>query len=298
MGINSAFGALLVRAKQNGTSFARTVTIGRQSLAIPRDELAVMAQRLKIPMPDRSSIAADGFGDDFLRRFLGVETLTSIDYSHYQGASIIHDLNMPVDASLHRSFDALIDGGTVEHIFDIKQTLTNYMNMVALDGSIFIYTTSNNLCGHGFYQFSPEFFYRVFNNANGYVVENISLIETPLLSVEVSRRQRCFDTQDPAELGQRVQIVNDKPVMVFVHARRVDDEPPFQQPPLQSDYKLKWKKKERLVDDSRESGEQTAAPSRQREFQYVSFWEEQRRSMKQRRKNALKNRRFFKEFVP
>ena len=39
MGLNTSIAKLLVRARLHGVSFARTGTIGRQSLAIPKKDL-------------------------------------------------------------------------------------------------------------------------------------------------------------------------------------------------------------------------------------------------------------------
>jgi len=36
-----------------------------------------------------------------------------------------------------------------------------------------IHTPASNLCGHGFYQFSPELFYRALNATNGFEVERM-----------------------------------------------------------------------------------------------------------------------------
>ena len=124
----------------------------------------------------------NGFADDFFRLLLGAESIKSIDYSDYEKVDIIHDLNTPVPENLHGAFDAVVDGGSLKHIFDVKQVLTNYMNMTKVGGCLFIVTTANNLSGHGFYQFSPEFFYRVFGHANGFIVNDVILIECPLLS--------------------------------------------------------------------------------------------------------------------
>ena len=54
-----------------------------------------------------------------LLKLLGVVDLTVIDYSSFEGANYIHDLNYPVSANLSGRFDLVIDGGTLEHIFNL-----------------------------------------------------------------------------------------------------------------------------------------------------------------------------------
>jgi hypothetical protein len=287
MGINSSFGTLLVRARRQGARFDALVSIGRQSLAIPIAQLQAMAAGLGTPIDDRARFAADGFAEDFFRQLLGARAVISIDHSAYQKADLVHDLNRPIPQDLRRQFDAVIDGGSLEHIFDIRQVLANYMNMVKVGGHLFIMTTANNLCGHGFYQFSPELFYRVFGDANGFAVKDVILIETPLLSVEASRHQRFFRVADPAAVGRRIQLVNRTPVMIFVNAVRIGDDEPFDIPPLQSDYGRKW-----------QSRGVAQAPATAPRFAHLSVASELRRRWRQWRRNRLGNRRFFEALDP
>src|SRR5512147_468500 len=240
MGITASTAALLARAREGGAWFDQTATIGRQSLALSDADLAKLARRLNIPEPDWTAFAVDRFCEDFFRHFLGARQVTSFDVSDYQNASVVHDLNRPIPPEYTEQFDALVDGGTIEHIFDIKQVLRNYMSLVRVGGNIFICTTANNLCGHGFYQFSAEFFYRVFSETNGFRVEQVCMIETPFHLVEKSPRQRIFEAADPMSVGKRMVIVTDKPVSIYVHARRIADRPLFAQLPCQSDYRAGW----------------------------------------------------------
>ena len=284
MGLNTSIAKLLVRARLHGVSFARTGTIGRQSLAIPKKDLKAIARKLGVRGLDWSRFATNGFADDFFRSLLGSETLQSIDYSDYEGVDIVHDLNAPVPETLHGAFDALVDGGSLEHIFDVKQVLANYMNMVKVGGCVFVVTTANNMCGHGFYQFSPEFFYRVFGHANGFIVNDTILIEFPLLSVETSRHQRCFRVVDPAKIGQRIELITSKPVLIFVHATRISNEEPFREIPLQSDYRAKWQP----AKAPQEQVDETVEP-----FRYLTAMEEFKARLREGRENSLANDRFF-----
>lgn len=288
MGINTSFANLLVQARLQGVEFSDTLTIGRQSLTIPRRELSRMAARLGLG--DTGPFDEHDFAEHFLSDFLGARSVRALDYSDYQQAEIVHDLNQPLAPELHNAFDTLIDGGSIEHIFDIRQVLANYMALVRTGGSIFILTTANNLCGHGFYQFSPEFFYRVFGSGNGFETREVVLIESPLLSVEKSRHSHYFHANNPAEVGKRIQLVNCRPTMIFVHARKISDQPPFSAPPLQSDYSdSKWDKKR--LGTTADNGP-LATPGDT--FRFLSPWQEWQRRLRQKRKNSHRNKRFFK----
>jgi hypothetical protein len=108
-----------------------------------------------------------------LFRLLGADSVDTIDYSPYEGCSIVHDMNKPVDEIYHNTFDYILDAGTIEHIYDIKTVIDNYKIMLKVGGVVAIITTCNNFAGHGFYQFSPEFFRTVFSEQAGY--EQLSL---------------------------------------------------------------------------------------------------------------------------
>ena len=108
-----------------------------------------------------------GYAEEFLKR-LGAKETISIDASAYEGASLVHDMNLPIGDDLKRRFSVVIDGGTLEHVFNFPVAIKNCMQMVDVGGHFFVHTMANNFMGHGFYQFSPELFYRVFSPENGF----------------------------------------------------------------------------------------------------------------------------------
>lgn len=300
MGITTITGAHLIDARNRGTRFGETATIGRLSLCIPEKELARLKERRSMTRPaPLPSLYGSGYADEFLRIMLDADTVTSFDYSDYQNADVTHDFNRPIAEKFHGAFDVLIDGGTMEHIFDVRQVLTNYMSMVRTGGSIFINVPANNLLGHGFYQFSPEFFYRVFSDNNGFVTESVSLIESPFTTVEASRRHRCFRVTDPALAGKRMRVITNRPLMLWVHARKTGQKPLFQAMPMQSDYATTWaqhqqqeKPREKLP--AKGDNETTGAPTPS--FSYLTFWQEIKRHFMQARKHSLRNRKFFNRY--
>jgi hypothetical protein len=298
VGIKSSVAALLIRARERGASFTNTATIGRQSLTVPVADLAALARRLGIAEPEWSRFADDGFCEDFFRLFLGTETLTSFDASAYQNATVVHDFNTPIPKGYHQLFEAVFDGGTMEHIFDIKQVLSNYMALPKIGGDVYVCTNANNLCGHGFYQFSPEFFYRVFSEANGFHVEQVCMIETPFHLVEKSSRQRVFEAADPMSVGKRMVVVTDKPVSIYVHARRIADRPLFVDPPYQSDYRIEWTAHVSKDDSPSQPQARVDRAASGYAFSYLSEWQAFRRRHLQRRKNSLRNRKWFKPLTP
>jgi SAM-dependent methyltransferase len=156
---------------------------------------------------------------------LGATSVDSIDASSYEGATIVHDLNKPLPADLSEHFDSVIDFGTIEHVFDVPQVLRTYASLVRDGGIILIATQADGCCGHGFYQFSPELFYRFFATERGFetkcfralrVVSTIMglfagprLVEFPH-RVSCNRKnlchRHCHETRAACQVGQRAAI--------------------------------------------------------------------------------------------
>ena len=93
-------------------------------------------------------------------------------------------------------------------------------------------TIPNNWCGHGFYQFSPELFFRALGPENGF-----SLVEMYFADVEGTAFYRVAD---PAAVRERVQLWTSDPVFLLVHARRDAVRDVFATTPQQSDYVSDW----------------------------------------------------------
>jgi hypothetical protein len=106
------------------------------------------------------------------------------------------------------------------------------MQMVKPGGRFVAVTMPNNWCGHGFYQFSPELFFRAFGPDNGF-----SIVEMYFADVPGRRSHRILD---PAAVGERVQLWSSHPVFLLVHARREAVRDVFATAPQQSDYVSDW----------------------------------------------------------
>jgi len=96
---------------------------------------------------------------------LGFKNIDSIDNSSYENANIIHNMNNPMDVT--KKYQYIFDGGTIEHIYNVPQVCENIINLLDIGGIYCSVTVNNNYSGHGFYQFSPEFFLSVFRSKYG-----------------------------------------------------------------------------------------------------------------------------------
>lgn len=231
-------------ARRRGVSFKRTLTLGHLVLYLHRPEVESLRKQYLAEF-GRSPTSLDSyhwgdFADGFLDEFLGVEELTVIDASAYQGADTVHDMNQPVPEAWRNRYDVIIDGGTLEHIFNVPIALSNIAHMLVIGGTVFISTPANNLMGHGFYQFSPELMFRVFSKENGFILQNVALWEAGFPSVELSTSRHLYTVADPQKVHKRVGLMSKRPAIMMVEATKINDVQMFSPPPIQSDYATTW----------------------------------------------------------
>ena len=217
-------------------------------------------------------------------RFIDDE-IVSFDASDYESASVVHDFNLPIADEYKERFTTVLDGGTLEHVFNYPQALMNCMEMLHVGGHFLAITPGNNYMGHGFYQFSPELFFRVFSEANGFELERLLVFE------EIPDCD-WYEITDPDAIRERVTLVNGAPSLLLVVARRVAVRPIFETIPQQSDYFAMW---------NAENGTAGVRTAHQRTgVSRVAYgvWQRLRREV-ERRSGWLETRpRHFKKFDP
>lgn len=98
-----------------------------------------------------------GFVDDYLLS-CGAKSVTSIDFDDYEGSNLTIDLSLRFKNLQKLQFDTILDFGSLEHISNPLIALENIFNLLAPKGKILHCNPANGSLGHGFYQFSPEFF--------------------------------------------------------------------------------------------------------------------------------------------
>jgi SAM-dependent methyltransferase len=256
MGFDVQAVRFLLSARRAGVQFERTAMIGRQELFLSPGALRRILERFGMAREDNEIqrlIREDhGFAEPLLR-LLGAEQICSIDASEYEHASVVHDLNLPIPDSLKDAFSAVIDAGTLEHVFNFPTALRNCMDMVRVGGHLLLMTPTNNFMGHGFYQFSPELFFRVCSRENGFEVVKMILCE-------VDPEAPWYEVVDPARAKRRVELVNCQPAYLLVMARKLGQVPVPAATPQQSDYTVLWQDSGRKQDAG--SGAAPALPAR------------------------------------
>jgi len=92
-------------------------------------------------------------------RALGAPRVEALDVSAYEGAELVHDLNQPIPQAWAGQYALVVDGGTLEHVLDVRQALRNVAALVAVGGRVVHFSPSSNYADHGFYSFSPTLFH-------------------------------------------------------------------------------------------------------------------------------------------
>ena len=223
MGID-AHGLNCLRYARRFGGLGETVTAGRQSLLLDADALEAKTG-FRDPGPERSPFAERLMMDAF-----GASSVESIDASDYEQATYIHDMNLPLPDGM-KTYNTVVDFGTIEHVFRITQAIENLIALCRVGGQILHVTPANNFCGHGFWQISPELFFSLYSERNGFR-------DTDVFVASRKNRTRWYKVIPPVN-GKRIHIISQSKVYVICRTvldRRVTS--PFSV--QQSDYVSQW----------------------------------------------------------
>jgi hypothetical protein len=234
IGLNST--RFLMKASREGCDFSRTLMLGRQRLSITPKQLGPLLSNYlgrAVTTADLKEIFASGYAEKLLAA-LGAATTDSLDFSAFEDATHIHDLNQPVPAAWEGRYTTVIDGGTLEHVFNVPVALSNAMKLTSVGGTLISMTVTNNMMGHGFYQFSPELFYRALSPENGFEMADLYLFEG-------NRPDWWYRVPDPDAVQRRVTLRNAGHTYIMARAKKVAEVEPFSAAvPQQSDYAAAW----------------------------------------------------------
>lgn len=184
----------LLRQHRRRPFSGRVLCLGAPDVYFTDEALAGMASAVGAPIdrsaPARLSTRPDfqglGYlsGDTLLSR-LGFAAVDVLDVSPFEGARLIHDLNDPnLPAEWVGRFDAVVDHGTLEHVFHLPHALMNLWRLLKVGGRLMHSSPTSNLVDHGFYMFSPTLFHD-FYSANRWAIDDIFVVSmTPRQETE------------------------------------------------------------------------------------------------------------------
>jgi len=194
MGIAKGAAKIILKEVSRRPFAGRLLTLGRLDIWFSYDLLQKMAKEFgvklstpdKITLAQKSEFAAKGYiSDGCFFKSLGFSEVKALDFSDYESACCIFDLNNDkVPEYWLEAFDVIYDGGTIEHVFHIPNVLNNIYKMLRQGGRIFHFSPASNYIDHGFYMFSPTLFYD-FYKTNKFEINNFQIFRhTPRHEVE------------------------------------------------------------------------------------------------------------------
>ena len=259
MGIDIHNLNLLAHARDLGVSFERTLAIGRQAVFIEDWELDEHRRLRGLPALVEPALAAGQprYFEPLMQQWLASRVADSVDASPYENARFIHDMNLPwphdgEHGAERGSYDAVLDFGCLEHVFNFPVAWRNCVDLCRVGGHVFHALPANNLSGHGFYQFSPELFFNLYQARNGFELRGL------YFALKADRRH-WWRVADPMDVKRRVNLCNSHEVYMLVLARKLRDIGPLPAP-QQSDYAQdEW-----LHGPSAASASAAGAPTRRR----------------------------------
>ena len=178
MGIGISYAEMLVREHAHKPFRGRVLTIGRQTMWFSPETALFILRSNGIPCEgvtaESLEVEKDTLNvkegaicikDDAFFRLMGVEKLESLDWSAYEGASIIHDLNKPLPPELEGVADVIIDGSTLDNVWNPAQALQSLNRMLRPGGRLFTINLGSDHYG-AYTIFTPPWFfdYCVVNN--------------------------------------------------------------------------------------------------------------------------------------
>lgn len=126
----------------------------------------------------RADFAAKNYiSRDTFFKSVGFDEVSALDYSKFEGAEFQFDMNSSsLPSDLQNKFDAVVNHGTIEHIFHVPNCLANICDMLKVGGRVIHSVPSSNFLDHGFYMFSPTFFYDYYT-ANRWQLNTIQITQ-------------------------------------------------------------------------------------------------------------------------
>jgi hypothetical protein len=180
------------------------LTIGRQSLDVAKDHVK---HSLGYPVT-----STDGYCEPLLIA-LGANNVASVDFSDYENATYVADLNVSVE--LGRNFDTIIDSGSLEHIFDVASAFRNLIKFCKVGGMIIHILPVNNLNGHGFWQFSSDLIFSIYSKENGF--RNTKVFYAS--GIDFSQWYEVTE----ARPGSRIEVASVEPIILLSVTVKADE---------------------------------------------------------------------------
>jgi len=173
VGINLQVAKFLFQENAHRPISGDVLLLARQTVTIPIEQLSKIYKSVRgkelsytendIDRTTRHSAGARFVTDEFFFRILSskIKSVTRLDVSGYEKASIIADLNHPIPRKLHGKYDFIYDGSVLDNVFNPGQMLINVSNMLRPRGRTCLLNVMSAFPGAMVCP-QPEFFYSFF----------------------------------------------------------------------------------------------------------------------------------------
>ncbi|RKF15010.1 hypothetical protein D6850_09130 [Roseovarius spongiae] len=239
MGIDYVLFDRLVELSTRFRPEGRSLMLGRQGFGIKgkhRKLYEETLQRYGVEGRRFDFLQEDGFAETLFAR-LGLGEIETMDFSDYEGATVLHDLNALPDPALEGQFGFIFDGGTIEHVFNVPNALEGMLRLLRPGGRLVSANGLNGWYGHGMYQFNPELVWTFWKRAC-----NCNVIDCRAVPEEPGDSFGQVEFADPALAGVRLKLKNKigpGRTYLYYEVEKTEDShlPDFA---LQSDYETRW----------------------------------------------------------
>ena len=188
------------------------LTIGVQDIMAEHEDIEALFEKEKIsytPIPADERTFRKSKGQQIYQQFFKLENpmhmddlfkmldfseVTSLDAFVNDNPTITHDLNTPIPREYHEKYDLIVDYGCLEHIFNVKQSIQNLVEMLKPNGVIFLYLPMLGWHNECFHNFQPPLFFDLFS-ANGFDEMRLFLNFFPKYFLRDKSRTRWVEYQ-------------------------------------------------------------------------------------------------------
>ena len=239
MGVDYVLFDRLVEFSTRVQPRGRTIMLGRQKFKIRsnlRKHYETSLKRNGIDAKRFDFLQEDEYAETLMRK-LGLGEMESMDFSNYEGATVLHDLNKKPARKLEKKFDFIFDAGTIEHVFNVPMALEGVFRMLKPGGRFISANGFNGWYGHGMYQFNPELVWTFWKRAC-----NCNVIDCRALPENPEGDHGPVVLEDPADSGRRLKLKNKigpgRTYLYYEVEKTTESHlPDFA---LQSDYETRW----------------------------------------------------------
>lgn len=156
--------------------------------------------------------------DRQLLHSLGYAECESLEISDRADQFLDLNLPQPDDSPLAQRYDLVLDSGTTEHVFDVKEAMFNTASLVRPGGRVVHFNPVQGYCNHGFVLMQPTLYFS-FYEANGFALRYCAILEY------LDEQQRSARLVPVPRDYNNLRFASAADCLIVAVAERLDDRP-------------------------------------------------------------------------